>query len=73
MPGVGPATDFLTAPLLGACIYLLDNVPSRVVSRLRRRWLPLLLLRILRKSGALETLEVPGMEKEAGLREVVAA
>lgn len=32
----------------------------------------LLLLRILRKTGALETLEVWGMEKEVGLWEVVA-
>lgn len=39
-------------------IFLLDNVPFRVVSRLRRRWLRRLLLRILRKTGALETLEV---------------
>ncbi|ELW72076.1 Tyrosine-protein phosphatase non-receptor type 12 [Tupaia chinensis] len=43
-----------------------------VVSRLGRRWLRLLLLRILRKTGALETLEVWGMEKEVELWEVVA-
>lgn len=46
-----------------------DNVPSRVVSRLRRRrWRRRrLLLRMLRKTGALGTLEVWGMEKEMGL------
>lgn len=54
-------------------IFLLDNVPFRVVSRLRRRWLRRLLLRMLRKTGALETLEVWGMEKEVGLWEVVAS
>lgn len=68
--GVGPEVDFLHYP--PPFIFLLDNVPFRVVSRFRRRWLRLLLLRMLRKTGALETLEVWGMEKEVGLWEVVA-
>lgn len=74
--GVGPEVDFLHCPpppTHTPFIFLLDNVPFRVVSRLRRRWLRLLLLRILRKIGALETLEVWGMEKEVGLWEVVAS
>lgn len=63
------STSSITPPPF---IFLLDNVPFRVVSRFRRRWLRLLLLRMLRKTGALETLEVWGMEKEVGLWEVVA-
>lgn len=65
-------TSYVPPPNPAPFIFLLDNVPSRVVSRLRRRWLRLLLLRILRKIGALETLEVWGMEKEVGLWEVIA-
>lgn len=77
MEGVGPEVDFLTLtptpspPLLFFCWTMF---PLGVVSRLGRRWwLRPLLLRMLRKTRALETLEVSGMEKEVGLWEVVAS
>lgn len=71
--GVEPEVDFLHClppPPPRHLIFLLDN-SFRVVSRFRRRWLRRLLLRILRKTGALETLEVWGMEKEVGSGEVL--
>lgn len=68
---MGPEADFLHWRPPPPLIFLPDKRSFRVVSRLRRRRWRRLLLRMLRKTGALETLEVRGMEEEVGLWEAV--
>lgn len=78
--GVAPeSTGFLRGPPASIAaaahallLFLPDNVPFWVVSRLRRRWLRRRLLRMLRKAGALESPEVWAMGKEVGLWEAPA-